>query len=59
VRQQLTQAGCMYDPHVRAGVIPHLLDCLAIDGRMGYTAIGRSREEVTALEDRVATTLQG
>lgn len=59
VRQQLAQAGCMYDPHVRAGVIPHLLDCLAIDGRMGYTAIGRSREEVTALEDRVATTLHG
>jgi hypothetical protein len=59
VRQSLARAGLTYDPRVCAGVIPHLLDCLVIDGRMGYTAIGRSREEVTDLEDRVATTLHG
>jgi hypothetical protein len=49
----------MYDPLLRVGVIPHMLDCLAVDGRMGYTAIGRSRAEVTALEDQVATTMHG
>ena len=59
VRHQLAEAGVMYDPLLRVGVIPHMLDCLAVDGRMGYTAIGRSRAEVTALEDQVATTMHG
>ncbi|MBW3614981.1 MAG: carboxylate-amine ligase [Actinobacteria bacterium] len=58
VRNRLAAAGVGFDAAARVGVIPHLLDCLAVDGRMGYTAVGRSREEVADLEDRVARALR-
>lgn len=57
VRRRLAAAGLGFDAATRVGVIPHLLDCLAVDGRMGYTAVGRSREEVADLEDGVARAL--
>ena len=57
VRHRLAAAGLEFDAASRVGVIPHLLDCLAVDGRMGYTAVGRSREEVADLEDGVARAL--
>jgi hypothetical protein len=57
VRNRLTAAGIAYNPRSRVGVVPHLLDCLAVDGRMGYTAIGRSRQQVADLERTVRTAL--
>jgi hypothetical protein len=57
VRSRLTAAGVAYNPRSRVGVVPHLLDCLAVDGRMGYTAIGRSRQQVADLEREVHTAL--
>jgi hypothetical protein len=59
VRSRLTAAGIVYNPRSRVGVVPHLLDCLAVDGRMGYTAIGRSRQQVADLERKVQTALNG
>ena len=55
--QLLRHAGLAYDSAEVTGVIPHLLDCLAIDGRMGYTAIGRDRAHVAELEKRLFTAL--
>jgi len=57
-RRRLAAAGVEYDRAERTGVIPHLLDCLPIDGRMGYTAIGRSREHVQELEQRLEDALR-
>jgi len=57
-RHRLASAGVEYDRAERTGVIPHLLDCLPIDGRMGYTAIGRSREHVQQLEQRLEEALR-
>jgi hypothetical protein len=57
VRRRLAESGVAFDTAARVGVIPHLLDCLAVDGRMGYTAIGRSREEVDELEARIVDAL--
>ena len=57
VRQRLATAGVAFDRRSRVGVIPHLLDCLAIDGRMGYTAIAESREQVADLEATVKSAL--
>lgn len=45
-------AGLAFDREPRAGVVPHLLDCLKVDGRMGYTAIGDSPSHVAELEER-------
>lgn len=58
VRQRLLEAGVAYDAVTRVGVVPHLLDCLEVDGRMGYTAIGRTPEEVADLEARVVAALR-
>ena len=58
VWQRLGDAGLLFDRAVGTGVVPHLLDCLAVDGRMGYTAIGTSHEQVADLEDGLRTALQ-
>jgi hypothetical protein len=58
VRRRLVAAGVDFDCESAIGVIPHLLDCLPIDGRMGYTAIGRSWREVAALERRIEAALR-
>lgn len=57
VRSMLDRAGLRWDPDTGTGVVPHLLDCLAIDGRMGYTAIARSLETVADLEWRAVAVL--
>ena len=54
----LDGAGLLFDRSTATGVIPHLLDCLAVDGRMGYTAIGTSHDHVAALEEQLASALQ-
>lgn len=57
VRRMLAEAGALYDHATGEGVIPHLLDCLAVDGRMGYTAIARTPEAVGELEERLVAAL--
>lgn len=58
VRQRLRDACVGFDRVQATGVVPHLLDCLPVDGRMGYTAIGRSRDEVAEVEERVEAALR-
>ncbi|HVF76075.1 MAG TPA: peptide ligase PGM1-related protein [Acidimicrobiales bacterium] len=45
-------SGLCYDRDSGTGVVPHLLDCLKVDGRMGYTALGDSPAQVAELEER-------
>ncbi|HVE95250.1 MAG TPA: peptide ligase PGM1-related protein [Acidimicrobiales bacterium] len=54
---RLDASGLLFNRSNAVGVVPHLLDCLGVDGRMGYTAIGRTREEATEFEERVASAL--
>jgi hypothetical protein len=42
-------AGLQLDPATGIGVVLHMLSCLAIDGRLGLTAIGRTPEEAAEL----------
>jgi PGM1 C-terminal domain len=44
-------AGLQLDPATGIGVVLHMLSCLAIDGRLGLTAIGRTPEEAAELYD--------
>ena len=53
VRRTLRSSGLAYDRTTGEGIVPHLLDCLAVDGRMGYTAIGHSPTAVARLEERL------
>ena len=39
----IADAGIGFDLGSRTGVVPHMLSCLAIDGRFGITAIANSR----------------
>ncbi len=49
VLRAVSDAGLQFDPYSRTGVVLHMLSCLAIDGRLGLTAIGRSPGEVAKL----------
>src|SRR4029453_10609727 len=44
--------GLHFDPRTRTGVVLHMLSCLAIDGRFGLTAIGRTPEQAADLYER-------
>ncbi|HUQ39408.1 MAG TPA: peptide ligase PGM1-related protein [Acidimicrobiales bacterium] len=57
VVERLRDAGVAYDRAAATGIVPHLLDCLAVDGRMGYTAIGVDRAHVAELEERLRLAL--
>lgn len=50
----LRSAGLTFDPDTRTGVVPHMLSCLAVDGRFGLTAIGDSPEHADMLFEAVA-----
>ena len=45
----LERAELCYDRDTRVGVVPHMLPGLAIDGRIGATAIGRTADEAAEL----------
>ncbi len=45
-------AGLLFDHRVRKGIVPHMLACLAIDGRFGVTAIGETAAEAQSYYDR-------
>ena len=57
VRQRVSDAGLDYNRTTGVGVVLHLLDCLEVDGRMGYTAMAESADEATQLESQLITAL--
>ena len=54
VIQGVAEAGLQFDYRTGSGVVLHMLSALAIDGRLGLTAIGRSPEEAEELYERSA-----
>jgi hypothetical protein len=50
-------AGLGFDPWTHTGVALHMLSGLAVDGRIGLTAIGRDRDEADALHAGVEPAL--
>lgn len=49
VIRAVAEAGLQFDHRTGAGVVLHMLSSLAIDGRFGLTAIGRSPDEAEEL----------
>ncbi|MDP9222698.1 MAG: peptide ligase PGM1-related protein [Actinomycetota bacterium] len=49
VIRSVANAGLQFDYRTGTGVVLHMLSCLAIDGRFGLTAIGRSPEHAAEL----------
>ena len=49
VIDRVAAAGLQLDPATGIGVVLHMLSCLAIDGRLGLTAIGRTPEHAAEL----------
>lgn len=47
-------AGLQFDARTGTGVVLHMLSCLAIDGRFGLTAIGRTPEQAADLYERTS-----
>ncbi len=45
----VADAGLEFDRDSGTGVVVHMLSCLAVDGRCGLTAVGRSRDQADAL----------
>lgn len=50
-------AGLQFDPRSGTGVVLHMLSCLAIEGRLGLTAIGRSPQHAAELYQGAADAL--
>ena len=50
-------AGLAWDRDRRTGVVLHLLSCLAVDGRMGLTAIAPTPQDADALYDHAVAVL--
>jgi hypothetical protein len=46
----LDRAGLTWNQETRTGVVPHMLSCLAVDGRFGITAVGDSSEHAEELQ---------
>lgn len=49
VIKAVADAGLQFDYRTGTGVVLHMLSCLAIDGRFGLTAIGRTPEQAADL----------
>lgn len=58
VRSAIADAGLAFDRATGTGIVPHLLDCLLVDGRMGYTAIADDPSTVVDLEQRLVAALR-
>lgn len=50
-------SGLQFDHRTGTGVVLHMLSCLAIDGRVGLTAIGRSHDHAQSLYDSAAAAI--
>jgi hypothetical protein len=57
VRQRVSDAGLHYNRGIGTGVVLHLLDCLKVDGRLGYTALADHAEDAAHLESQIVTAL--
>jgi hypothetical protein len=57
VIRAIAASGLQFDRRTGTGVVLHMLSCLAIDGRLGLTAIGRSPEQAQSLYDATATVI--
>jgi hypothetical protein len=57
VRQRVADAGLAYDRRTGNGVVVHLLDCLKVDGRLGYTAVADCAADAARLESQLVTAL--
>lgn len=51
VIRALERAGIAFDLSTKVGVVPHMLSCLAIDGRFGITAVGNAPGHAEELHD--------
>lgn len=51
--QAVEDAGLSFDNATGSGVVLHMLSGLAVDGRMGLTAIGRTPDEAAMLHTGV------
>ncbi len=49
----LASAGILFDTATRTGVVPHMLSCLAIDGRFGVTAVGNTPEQANTIYNAI------
>ncbi len=49
----VASAGLQFDPKTRTGVILHMLSGLAIDGRLGLTAIATTPDEAARMQEAV------
>jgi len=54
----LRRAGIWFDSPSRTGVVPHMLSCLAIDGRFGITAIGNTVSHAEELMEATIATMR-
>jgi hypothetical protein len=54
----IRDAGLGWDSDRRSGVVLHLLSCLAVDGRMGLTAIAPTPREADSLYDQAVAVLE-
>lgn len=52
------RAGISFDTSTRTGVVPHMLSCLAIDGRFGITAIGDSSAQADELQNEAVSAMR-
>ncbi len=59
VIQRIAGAGLQFDHQSGTGVALHMLSCLAIDGRFGLTAIGRSPAHAMELHDATKSAMAG
>jgi hypothetical protein len=57
VRRRVADAGLDYNRSIGTGVVLHLLDCLKVDGRLGYTALANHADDAAQLESQIVTAL--
>jgi hypothetical protein len=57
VIDQVASEGLQFDGESGTGVVLHMLSCLAIDGRLGLTAIGRTPEHAAELYEAAGATV--
>jgi hypothetical protein len=58
VIEAVAAAGLQFDARTGTGVVLHMLSCLAIAGRFGLTAIGRTPEEACELYEGTSTAVR-
>jgi len=58
VIEWVARAGLQFDPATGVGTVVHMLAGLAIDGRLGVTAIARTPDEADAMYEAVRRTVQ-